>query len=321
MSRYLRAALALLLLAGPAFAQTPQRQVQIIVPFAPGASADGIGRIMATELAPRLNRSVVVENRPGAGGSLGLQVLAKAAPDGDTLGVGATGALVINPHIPGAAAGSFDPLRDLAPVAKLIEIPLVVVANKEKGPKSIAELIERAKTMPGGLSYGSTGTHSGQHLAMELLKKATGANFVHVPYRGSAPAVTDLLGGQILVACVDLTAAHEQIKAGNVIALGVTSAQRSSIAPDIPTIAEGGVPGFQRAAGFIGLFAPAGTPAALVQRLSREAGAIMATPDADARVRLLSAQVSYADETAFAKLLVDESARWKEAVRTLDLSH
>src|SRR6185503_10312344 len=188
-------ALAVLLLAGPALAQPAQKAMTIIVPFPPGGSADGIARIIATELAARLNRQVVVENKGGAGGSLGLQLLAKAAPDGDTLAVGATGALVIQPNIPNS--GTFDPLRELAPIAKLIEIPIVLVANPNTGPKTVRELIERSKAMPGGMSFGTTGINSSQHLTIELLKKVTGANLVHVPYRGSAPVVTDVLGGQI----------------------------------------------------------------------------------------------------------------------------
>ena len=210
---------ALLVASTPAWAQTSQKSMMIIVPFAPGASADGIARTIANELGPRLGRQVVVENKPGAGGSLGLTALAKAPPDGDTLSVGATGALVINPHLPGAPA--FDPLRELAPVAKLIDVPLVIVANPRTGPKSMAELIEQAKTSQAGVTYGTTGTNSAMHLTMELLERATGANLVHVPYRGSAPAVTDAVGGQIPVAVVDLTSAHPHIKAGTLIALGV----------------------------------------------------------------------------------------------------
>jgi tripartite-type tricarboxylate transporter receptor subunit TctC len=311
--------LALLLVPGSAPAQTAQKPVQIIVPFAPGASSDGIARTIASELGPRLGRQVVVENKPGAGGSLGLMVLAKATPDGDTLGVGATGALVITPHLPGAPP--FDPLRELVPVARLIEVPLVIVANAGSGPKSIKEFIERSKTTPGGLSYGSTGTNSGQHLTMELLKKATGANLVHVPYRGSAPAVTDLVAGQIPVAVVDLTSAHPHIKAGTLLALGVPHFKRTAMAPEIPTVAEAGVPGFGRIGGFIGLLAPAGTPTATVKRLSREVGAILAAPEVQAKIRLLSVEPAYENDIAFARMLGEESARWKELLQTLPVAN
>jgi tripartite-type tricarboxylate transporter receptor subunit TctC len=304
----------LLVLPGPALAQTSQRTIQIIVPFAPGASADGISRLIGAELGTRLNRQVVVENKSGAGGSLGLQLLAKAPPDGDTLAVGATGALVVSPHLPNP--GTFDPLRDLAPIAKLIDIPIVVVANAGTGPKSIKDLIERSKAAPAGLNYASTGVNSGQHLAVELLKQRSGAKLTHVPYRGSAPAVTDVLGGQVPIASVDLTSAHAHIKSGKLLALGVTSARRAALAPEIPTIGES-VPGYARAPGFIGLFAPAGTPAALVRQLSKEVEQILAKPDVRAKVLLLSVEPAYADDAAFTKFLATESAEWKEALKSL----
>src|SRR5690606_2359090 len=140
--------------------------------------------------------------KPGAGGALGLQLLSKAAPDGDTLSIGATGALVINPHVPGSTG--FDPLKEVLPVAKLIDIPIVLVANARTGPKTVKEMLERAKSTPGGLSFGTTGANSSQHLAVELLKKMTGANLIHVPYRGSAPAAMAVIGDQVPLASVDL---------------------------------------------------------------------------------------------------------------------
>ncbi|MFL6807104.1 MAG: Bug family tripartite tricarboxylate transporter substrate binding protein [Xanthobacteraceae bacterium] len=310
---------AILLWPALAAAQLSQKTMQIVVPFAPGASADGIGRIIATELSARLGRQVLVENKPGAGGSLGLMAVAKAPPDGDTLAIAATGALVINPHLQNATA--FDPLRDLVPIAKLIEIPIVLVANPASGPKSVVELIAQAKTNPGGVSYGSTGVNSGQHLAMEMLKQATGANLVHVPYRGSAPAVTDLLGGQISVASVDLTSAYPHIQAGTLIALGLADEKRSALVPQIPTIAEQGVPGFGRPSGFIGLFAPAGTPAATIRRLTNEIRDSLATADVQARVRQLAVDVAYLDDATFARFLAAESAKWKQTIQSLGVTN
>jgi tripartite-type tricarboxylate transporter receptor subunit TctC len=309
--------LAVLIFPGSAFAQT--KPVQLIVPFAPGASSDGIARAIAPELGTRLGRTVVIENKAGAGGSLGLIAVSKAPPDGDTLTLAATGALVISPHTP--TPPPIDPLRDVVAVAKLIEIPLVLVSNPRTGPKSVTELIERSKASPNGVSYGTTGVNSGQHLSMELFKKATGANLVHVPYRGSAPAVTDLLGGQIPVACVDITSAFPHIQAGNLIALGLMDMKRSPLAPDIPTIAQAGVPGFGREGGFIGIFAPPGTPAALVKRVSREIGEILKLPDVQAKVRLLTVQVSYQDDVEFAKFLATESAKWKQALQSVGLTN
>jgi tripartite-type tricarboxylate transporter receptor subunit TctC len=306
---HLRIALLLAMLAwtGPAFAQG--KAIQFIVPFPPGGSADGIARIVATELGERLKRQVVVENKPGAGGGLGLQLLSKAPPDGDTLAVGATGALVINPHVPGSSG--FDPLRETTPIAKLIDIPIVLVSNAKTGPQSVKEMLDRSKSTAGGLSFGTTGANSSQHLAIELLKKVTGANLVHVPYRGSAPAAMAVIGDQVPLASVDLTSGHPHIKAGTLKALGITATSRSKTAPDIPTIAESGVPGFDGSSGYIGLFAPPGTPAAKIRQLSVEVAAIVAKPEVQAKIALLSVEPAYADEVAFGKMLAADSAKWK----------
>jgi tripartite-type tricarboxylate transporter receptor subunit TctC len=311
---------ALALASGSALAQPAQKPIQIIVPFAPGASADGAARIVANELGARLGgRQVVVENKAGAGGALGLQAVAKSATDGDTLGVGATGALLLNPNLP--VNPGPDVLRELAPVAKLIDVAIVLVANPATGPKSISELIERSKTTPGGLTYGSTGANTSQHISIELLKQATGANLVHVPYRGSAPAVVDVLAGQIPLASVDLTSAYPHIQAGRLIALGLNDIKRFPVAPEIPTIAESGVPGFGRASGFIGLFAPAGTPAPVVKKISKEVEAILATPAAQSTARNLTSATAYQDDETFARFLAAESAKWKQALSSLNLSN
>jgi tripartite-type tricarboxylate transporter receptor subunit TctC len=305
------------LLPASAVAQTTQRTIQIIVPFAPGASADGIARIIGSELGQRLGRPVVVENKAGAGGSLGLMLVAKALPDGNTLAIGAPGALLINPHLPDAV--QFDPLHDLVPIAKLVDIPIVLVSNGDVGPKSVHELISRSKTSPNGLSYASTGVNSAQHLDMELFKHATGANLIHVPYRGSAPAITDLLGGQVPLASVDLTSAYPYIQAGRLIALGLADNKRTPLAPQIPTIAENGVPGFGREPGFIGLFAPAGTPTAIIRKYSSEIRAILATPDVRSKIEVLAMQVAFLDDVAFAKTLASESEKWKQSLQSIGL--
>jgi len=309
------------LIAGNVYAQTsyPERPIRMVVGFPPGSQADTVARLLGQKLAEALGQPIVVDNATGAAGNIAADRLAKAAPDGDTLGIGAAGATVINPHIPGAPA-NFDPLRDLVPVAKMMETPIIVVANPVAGPKTVRELVDRSKATPGGLSYGSTGVNSLQHLGMELLKKQTGANLVHVPYRGSTPAVTDVLGGQTLVASVDLTSALPQIQAGKLTAVGVTTAKRTAIAPDIPTIAEGGVPGFGTSAGFLGLFATAGTPGPVLKRLTAEVAAILAEPDAAAKVRLLAADVAYEDDATFAKFLASESQKWKEIIPTMNLT-
>jgi tripartite-type tricarboxylate transporter receptor subunit TctC len=314
--------LVILLLPNLAFAETSQKAIRIVVPFAPGASADGIARAISLELGKRLGRTVVVENMTGAGGSAGLIALAKSPPDGDTLGdtlgVGATGALLINPHIAGST--SPDLMRELTPIAKLIEVGIVVVANPKSGPASIADLIARSKASPQGISYGSTGTHSGQHLSMEMLAAATGAKLVHIPYRGSAPAIVDLVAGQIPVASVDITSAYPHIVTGRAVALGMAEARRSRAAPEIPTIGEAGVAGFGRAGGFIGLFAPAGMPAAMVKRISDEVRQILASPAIEPNLKALTASAAYEDEATFAQFLSVEGARWKQTLQSLKLA-
>jgi tripartite-type tricarboxylate transporter receptor subunit TctC len=310
-------ALVLVALSGAAHAQSSQKAMTVIVPFAPGGSADGIARIVAAELGARLGRQMIVEGKPGAGGTVGIMALAKATPDGDTLSVAAT-ALVINPHIPGAVA--FDPLRELAPIAKLIDIPIVLVSNAKSGPHTIKEVIERSKSKPDGLTFGTTGPTSGQRLAVELFKSMTGANLVHVPYRGSAPAVTAVLGEQIPLASVDLTSAHPQIQGKLLTALGVTSAKRAKSAPEIPTIAES-VPGFDGSNGYIGLFAPAGTPAPRIKDLSRMVADILAKPDVQEKIALLSVEPAYLDDAAYGAMLAAESAKWRDVLKSLPLQN
>ena len=260
-----------------------------------------------------------LDRRVGAGGTLGLQQLAKSAPDGDTLGVGATGALLLNPNLPSNPGP--DLLRELAPVAKLIDVAIVLVANPATGPKTIREMIERSKATPGGLAYGSTGTNTSQHLSVELLRQATGANLVHVPYRGSAPAVVDLLAGQIPlgVGGPDLRLSPHPGRPPD--RARPCDSKRFPVTPEIPTIAEGGVPGFGRASGFIGLFAPAGTPAPVIKKLSREVAAILATPGAQTTARALTSATAYEDDETFARFLTAESTKWKQALSSLNLSN
>jgi tripartite-type tricarboxylate transporter receptor subunit TctC len=300
--------------ASPALA-FPARPITIVVPFPSGGSSDGVARLLATGLRRVFNQTVVVENRSAAAGSLpGLSQVARAVPDGYTLAIGSTGGVAIIPHT--AEGAGFDPLRALAPVARLATVPLVLVAAPGAGLASIADVVERSRDAPAGLPYGSSGTNTAQHLAVALLARETGARLVHVPYRGSAPAVTDLLAGRVPMASVDLTTAIGGIRAGSLRAVAVFSAERSALAPDVPTAAESGAPGFA-AAGWLGLFAPAGTPAPKLRRLSLAVGAVLAEPEARARVQDLAAEPDYADDAAFAAFLAAESARWRAALAAL----
>jgi tripartite-type tricarboxylate transporter receptor subunit TctC len=291
----------------------PSRTVTIITPFAPGASSDGVARIVGEKLAQLLGQSVVVENRPGGGGTTGLIALARSGADGHTIGIGATGALVINPHVPDASA-NFEPLRELTPIAKLVDIPLVLVANPDAGVRSLKELIDRSQQKPDGFSYGSTGVNSAQHLAIELLKKATKANLVHVPYRGSAPAMTDVLGGQIPLCSVDLTSAHPHIRAGKVVPLAITSARRLDLAPDVPTVAEQAVPNFEVTA-WLGMLGPAGIPKEIAVRVSEQIKTSLADPVVRERVRQISCVDAYLDSSGFAAFLERESAKMRDFIR------
>jgi tripartite-type tricarboxylate transporter receptor subunit TctC len=287
----------------------PSRNLTIIVPFAPGASSDGIARIVGERLGEAFGKTVVVENRAGAGGTTGLIGLARSSPDGHTLGVGATGALVINPNVPEQGV-NFKPLQELTPIAKLIDIPLVLVAHPESGFRTLAELIAQSRERSGGIAFGSTGTNSAQHLSVELLKKATGANLVHVPYRGSAPVMTDLLGGQIQMASVDLTAAAPHIKAGKVIPLAVTSPKRVELAPEIPTIAESAVPGFEITA-WIGMFGPAGIDAAIVEQISAHVRQMQSDATYRSRVQNLACVEAYLSPREFREFLERESTKMR----------
>ncbi|MCR0981190.1 Bug family tripartite tricarboxylate transporter substrate binding protein [Roseomonas populi] len=309
-------ALATLTLAARAQAQVQgsRRPGQMIIPFAAGASADGVARVVAAGLGPRLDRNFVADNRPGAGGTLGLSVLARSPADGSVLGTGATGAVVINPHTPDGQ--SFEPLRQLAPVARIADIPLVIIAGSGTGLKTLQDVVARSKSDRAGLSYGTTGTNSAQHLAMVTLAQATGANLIHVPYRGSAPAVTDVLAGTLPLASVDLTSAQAHIQAGTVVPLAVTGPQRSKLAPSVPTVAEAAVPGYSVTA-WMGLFGPAGLPEAMREQISRATSEVVADPETERALLSVSAEPSFLDHADFARFLADESARWKRVLGTM----
>lgn len=234
---------AVALFAATAQAQAfPSKPITLVVPFAAGASADGISRVVGRELSQVLGQPVVVDNKPGAGGALGLLAVSRSQPDGYTIGLGATGAIAINPHLPDAPP--LRPAEDLQPLRKLADIPLVFVTSAASGYGDLPSFVRAARNQPGGLSYATAGQYTAQHLSGELLAKMAGAPLVPVPYKGSDPAMTDLLGGQVPSAMVDLTSAYPHIKAGKLVALGVTSSALSKVAPEIPTLAEGGIAGY-----------------------------------------------------------------------------
>lgn len=287
----------------------PARTVTIVAPFAPGGSADGIARLLARELTQALGQSVVVENRPGAGGATGLIAVAKSLPDGYTIGMGATGAVSIAPNLPDAPP--LNPEKQLQALAKVADIPLAVVAGAHSGFQHLQGLMARARV--DDVAMGNSGQYTAHHLSAELLANMARLRLTAVPYRGSAPAVNDLLGGQLPVAVVDLTSVAQHIKSGTLKALGVTSAQRTRLAPDIPTLAEAGVPGYAAPA-WMGLFGPQGLPTAVSERLSRELQVILSRSDIQAQMLALAAEPAYLDPTQFAAFIDTETRRWGRVI-------
>ena len=270
------AALALVALASPAQAQSPypSKPIRIVVGFPPGGGMDLSARVYSAKLQEALNTPIVVENRPGGTGLLAGEHVAKSAPDGYTLLVGASGQMTINPVL--IAKHPYDPVRDFAPITTLAQFPMVIAVNPSFPAKSLAELIALARSRPGELNYSHGGaTHQ---VAAEMFNQAVGIQMRNIPYKGGAPAVNAAVAGDVPIVIVDSAAANAQIRAGRLRVLAVTSAQRTPLVPDTPTVAESGVPGYDISV-WAGLFAPAGTPSAIVTRLYREATRAMTSPD------------------------------------------
>jgi tripartite-type tricarboxylate transporter receptor subunit TctC len=300
------------LLSASAFAQAyPSKPIRYIVPFPPGGSSDLIARAIAPKMSERLGQPIVVENRPGAGGMLGVDVVAKAAPDGYVIGLAAAGALSSNVHL--YPKMPFDPEKDLAPITNLAMIPFFLVAHPSQA-SSIKQLIEQAKAKPGALSYGHGGQGSTMHLAGELLNMLAKVNVQSVPYKGSAPVSSDVLGNQIPFGVVDVPSAISNVKAGKLRALAVTSKTRIAAAPDVPTFEEAGVPGYE-AVGWFGSVAPAGTPREIVQRLNLETRNALALPDVRERVIAAGTEPATTTPEEFAAYIREETKKWGEVVR------
>lgn len=294
-------------------AQTfPDKPILLIVPFAPGASADGIARIVGRELSTRLGQQVIVENRPGAGGATGLIAAAKSAPNGYTISMGATGAIVVNPHLPDAPP--LEPQKQLLPLAKIADIPLVLIARSNSEFLTLKNVIDKAKSTD--LPTGHTGVYSAQHLSTELLAAMTKSKLPPVAYKGSAPAVTDVLGGQTPLAMVDLTSAAAHMKAGTIRALAVTSPARTRLAPDVPTMVEAGVPGYSATA-WMGVFGPAGLPPPVLERFTKELRAIAAATEVQSQILSLSAEPAFLDSAQFTTFIAGESEKWGKIVASI----
>jgi len=292
----------------------PARPLRIVVPLASGGSADAMCRLLATALSQVLGQAVIVDNKPGAGGVTGLVEVVRAKPDGYTLGYSLAGALTVSPHI--MKRMPFDPLRDLTPLTQVLAVPEVIVVHPRLGVKTLAELIARAKAQPDRLNFGSAGNGTIPHLGGELLKRAAGIGMVHVPYRGSGPALNDLLAGQVDLMVSDITLVRPHIADGRLVALAVAGPSRVRELPQVPTTAEAGLPGLL-VSNWHGMVAPPGMPADLQKLLHGAVRTAMARTEVMARVDQEGAQVVASTPADFAGFLRRESASWAALVKTL----
>jgi tripartite-type tricarboxylate transporter receptor subunit TctC len=307
-----RFALLLLLLPSLGLAQPyPSKPIRFLVPFPPGGSSDLIARAIAPRMSERLGQPVVVENRPGAGGMIGVEAVAKAAPDGYTIGLAAAGALSSNMHL--YPTMPYHAEKDLAPISMLAMIPFFLVAHPSQA-SSLRELIETAKAKPGALSYGHGGQGSTMHLAGELLNMMAKVRVQAVPYKGSGPVSADVLGGQVPLGVVDVPSAIANVRAGKLRALAVTSKRRISAAPEVPTFEEAGLPGYE-AVGWFGTVAPAGTPPGVINKLNSEIRAALSIPDVRERAIAAGAEPSANSPQEFAAFIREETKKWAEVIK------
>ena len=293
----------------------PDRPIRIVVPFAAGAGTDAMARLMAQKLGEVMHASFVVENRTGASGAIGTQAVAQAPADGTTL------LLVASPFTTVAAAlpnAGYDPLRQFAPVGMIASGPLVWATNLSVPARDIQQLVALARQNPGALNYGSAGSGGVNHLVLEQLKARTGTFIVHIPYRGIAPATLDLIGGQIQLLTGTIPALLPFIRDGKVRALAVTSARRSSALPDVPSMTEAGLPGFD-VLNYFALAAPAGTPAAIVTALNAAIGKVVAMPDVLERFKLDAVEPAAGTPAAMGRFIEADLAAWRQVVKAQNL--
>jgi tripartite-type tricarboxylate transporter receptor subunit TctC len=311
------ASLAALLAVAPfALAQSPaaypSHPVRIVVPFPAGGTTDILARAIAQRYSEAFGQPFVVDNRPGAGGNLGAELVAKSAPDGYTLVMGTVGTHAINPNL--YAKMPYDHVRDFAPVLLVAGVPNVLEVNPGLPVHTLAQFVSYAKAHPGELNFASSGSGTSIHLSAELFKTMAGVSMQHVPYKGSAPALQDLVGGQVQLMFDNLPSSLPLIKAGKLRAIAVTSAARAAALPGVPTIAESGYPGFE-ASSWFGLLAPAGTPAAVIAKLNAEGNRWLATPEAQAKLEAQGANGAGGTPADFAHHIALETAKWAKVVK------
>ena len=306
---------ALLSIPLTAFAQLdafPVKPVRIVVPFPPGGATDVAARLIATKLSEKWGQAVVIDNKAGAGGNVGSDIVAKSAPDGYTLVMGVTGSHAINTSL--YSKMPYDPVADFVAISQVAVVPNVIVVHPSVAAATLAELVALAKREPGKLNYASLGNGTAAHLGMEMLKSAAGIDMTHVPYKGSAPAISDLLAGQVQVMVDGLPSALPHIKAGKLRALAMTSLRRSPALPDLPTVAEN-YPGFYADA-WSGLFAPKGTPPAVVDKISVEVQRILRLPEVREKLAGLGAEPVGSTPTEFSSHVKREIDKWARVVKT-----
>jgi len=303
-------------MTAPAWAY-PDQLIKVIVTFPPGGSADIFIRALEPVIAADLKQGFVIENRGGAGGMIGMQAVAQAKPDDYTLGVAPAGALTINPHI--NPSPSFDPIKDLTPITLLADIPFVLVASADAPFATLKGALAAAAAKPGQLSVGYGGNGTVMHMTAALFLQTTNVSLTLVPYRGTGPTVTDVLAGHIPLAVLDIPSSLELIRAGRLKPLGVTSAKRVPFLPDVPTLAEQGVTGFE-STGWFGLVAPAATPADIVTRLNAAFVKALGDTDVVEKLRTIGAQPAPTTPEAFAAYIRSENAKWGRLIREMNLA-
>ena len=299
--------------AAPASAQDyPSRPITLVVPFPPGGSTTIVGRIVADKMSETLGQTIVLDNRGGAGGTVGSRAVAKTAPDGYTILLGYTGTLAIGPTLYGNVG--YDPRKDFEPIGRIGTAPNTLVVHPSLPVHSVAELIAYAKANPGKVNYGSAGIGTVSHVCGEYFGTVAGVSLVHIPYKGTGPAITDLLGGHIPMAFAPVPATHENAKAGKLRMLAVTSAVRSALLPEVPTIAEATLPGFEAVLRY-GLVAPAGTPAAIIERLNAALNAALKSDDVRARLAIEGAEPLPSTPAEYAADIDREETQWSKVVK------
>ena len=311
------AAIAVALAATIASGQTaslawPAKPIRMIVTFPPGGSSDAVVRIVAPKLGERLGQQVIVDNRAGAGGNIGLGALATSPADGYTLGVGAAGGLAANAAL--YPKMTFDARKDFVPISLLAHIPFVLVVNPASPFRSVADLLDQAKAEPGKVAIGHGGNGTAMQLSVQLLKLMAGVNMTEVAYKGSGPVALDVMGGQVPAGMLDLPSVLQQIKAGKVRALAVTGSARLAQLPDVPTLSEAGVKGYE-STGWFGVVAPVATPATIVARLQTEMRAVLADPDVIASARGAGVELSPTTSAEFGRFIASETVKWADVIK------